>query len=510
MDKKNSTKKSFFSTKKFKYGAAATVFTALFIAAVILLNAIVSAVDSKYSLHFDMTKDQLFSISDETVTLVNERIKEYEKKFGEKPEIKISFLNARDRIVENVQHSWAVTLAESYAERFSEITVEYNEDLTTHPDKYLKYSNQNYAIDSTAIIFTTQEGAFHVTGLDACLVYNETGEYVWAFQGEMKFNAALIDITTSEKPVVSFTTNHGESIPERLVELVKNCGFDIQEVDLSKTGSVIPPETKILIMCDPQTDIIAVNDDTVESEYTKISDYLNDYRSMIVIGNNTTKSLPVLDELLSDWGLELQRNQLVMDDMYCHVQNNKNLYVEYPEIPAPAAALTKSLTDLTNTPRTISPNSAPIRILKESDASKDYWVEPILTSSVNSYVEIVSDAGVDKKTGSYNLMALSTRKTIENNVDVYGHLLLIGSTDFVSTNAFSEQFGNTKILYNVVRLLADEDIPMNTHYKVLQDYDLNTVIDSGTVYMYGIVSVVLIPLVIFSFGAVVYFKRKHK
>ena len=129
----------------------------------------------------------------------------------------------------------------------------------------------------------------------------------------------------------------------------------------------------------------------------------------------------------------------------------------------------------------------------------------------NSYVEIQGEDGeVKKEAGVYNLMALSSRRTVKDNADVYGHLLLIGSTDFVETNAFSEQFGNTRILYNVIRLLADEDIAMNTHYKVLQDYNFTAVVDSGTVYMYGIVAVVIIPLVILSFGGVVYFKRKHK
>ena len=89
MDKKQKNKKNFFSSRKFKYGTAATVFTVFFIAVVILLNAIVSAVDSKYSLYFDLTDDQIFSISDETVKMVEQRLNDYEKEHGQKPEIKI-------------------------------------------------------------------------------------------------------------------------------------------------------------------------------------------------------------------------------------------------------------------------------------------------------------------------------------------------------------------------------------------------------------------------------------
>jgi hypothetical protein len=85
--------------------------------------------------------------------------------------------------------------------------------------------------------------------------------------------------------------------------------------------------------------------------------------------------------------------------------------------------------------------------------------------------------------------------------------LVIGSQNFTETNAFREQFGNTDIVHNMIRLLSDEDIAMETHYKVLEDYTID--MESGAVYVYGIVAAVVIPLAIFALGTVVYIKRKH-
>ncbi len=508
MDKnqKVKAKKSIFSSRKFKYGAAATVFTAFFIAAVILFNVIISAIDSKFSLYFDLTDDQIFSISKETDEMVKKQIENYAKEHGEEPQIEIHFFQARDKILEDKEKSWTLNLAESYAEAHSQINVKFHEDLTTHPENYAFYANLGYTINGETILVTNslQQGSFRYLTFDACMVYDEDDTYVWAYQGEMKLNSAIYYVTQRKSPVVTFITGHGESVPQFLTEMLTNCGFTIENVDL--TTQDISEDSKMLFLYAPQKDITYSEDDSVVTEYTKISDYLNAYRSMVVVASPDTPKLPVLDELLESWGLELVRNQVVMDDIYCHTQDKRMLYVNYPESESMAAALTGSLTGLSNPPRTLFYRGAPINIL-DSGNGTDTIVEPVLTSSDNSYVELITEDGTKKQTGPFNLMAISSRFTYINNAETYGHLLLIGSDSFTETNMFREQFGNTDIVYNIIRLLSNEDVVMETNYKVLEDYTID--IDAGTVYVYGIVASVVIPIAIFAMGTVVYIKRKH-
>ena len=506
MDKKQKMK-GLFSSRRMKYGSIATVLTALFIAAVILVNAIVSAVDSKWSLYFDLTKDKFFTISEETKTMVDETFSDYKKNFGEDPKIKVTFLRARDTILEDEMKAWVVTLVESYAEEYSEITVEFKEDLTTHPENYENYTRLGHELNHDSIIITNSlvKDSFRILTFDSCLVYDENGQEVWAFQGEMKLNAALLKLTSKKSPVVQFTAGHGESKPEALWEILTNCGFTVKEVDLSKEE--IDKDCKMLIMSNPTKDITYSENDSVVTEYTKISEYLNSYRSMVVIATPTTPELPVLDELLADWGMKLVRNQVVMDDVACHTQDNKALYVDYAETETVAAALTQSLTSLSSPPRTIMIDAAPIEILKTGDGETGI-VESVLNSSDHAYTEEITAEGTKKSNGPFSLMAISTRYTIVDNVDTYGHLLLIGSENFTETNAFREQFGNTDIIYSMIRLLSDEDIYMKTHYKLLEDYTID--MQSGTVYVYGVITAVLIPLLIFALGTVVYIRRKHR
>ncbi|MBQ3866476.1 MAG: hypothetical protein II776_06200, partial [Clostridia bacterium] len=107
----------------------------------------------------------------------------------------------------------------------------------------------------------------------------------------------------------------------------------------------------------------------------------------------------------------------------------------------------------------------------------------------------------------FNLMTVSSRYTIVDNADVYGHLLVVGSENFSEINAYVSEYGNTDIIYNAIRLLSNESIPMEVDYKVLEDYQIT--METGEIYTYGVITVIVIPVIIFGFGLAVYLRRKH-
>jgi len=85
---------------------------------------------------------------------------------------------------------------------------------------------------------------------------------------------------------------------------------------------------------------------------------------------------------------------------------------------------------------------------------------------------------------------------------------VIGSQNFTETNAFREQFGNTDIVFNMIKLLSREELAMETNYKVLEDFSLD--MDQGEVYVYGAICTIVIPVAILAFGTVIYIRRKHR
>ena len=61
-----SKEKKIFNKRKLKYGTVAAVITALFTAAVILLNILASQMTDRFGLKIDTTREQFYEISQDT------------------------------------------------------------------------------------------------------------------------------------------------------------------------------------------------------------------------------------------------------------------------------------------------------------------------------------------------------------------------------------------------------------------------------------------------------------
>ena len=53
-------------SRKFKYGTLATIFTIVFIVAIILVNVLLGYMTDRFVWEIDMTREQLFEISEDT------------------------------------------------------------------------------------------------------------------------------------------------------------------------------------------------------------------------------------------------------------------------------------------------------------------------------------------------------------------------------------------------------------------------------------------------------------
>ena len=59
-------------SRKFKYGTLATVFTVIFIIAIVLVNVLLGYMTDRFVWEFDMTKEHLFEISEDTKEVIDD------------------------------------------------------------------------------------------------------------------------------------------------------------------------------------------------------------------------------------------------------------------------------------------------------------------------------------------------------------------------------------------------------------------------------------------------------
>lgn len=299
------------TAKKFKYGSLSVVFTVVFIALVIGVNLIVSALDTSFNLRVDLTETELYSISPETDVALRAGLGDNYESF----KVTIKFLDERDVIESSETALYVQQLAEEYARQYpNNISVEYI-DITKNPGAVEKYLNKTQtSVDHNYVII---EGAYHyrILHLAAFFITSEDTGALYAFQGESRFTAAILQSSIETPQIVAFTTQHGETTSASMMSMFDEAGFEIQTIDLAKEE--IPEDVRILVISNPTNDFQGFDgaNPDVRTEMVKISEYMQSYRSLIVLVNKETPALPNLQEYLWEyWGLNYKPQHLISDE----------------------------------------------------------------------------------------------------------------------------------------------------------------------------------------------------
>ena len=110
------------NNKKIRYGSMAVVYTALVIAAIIIFNVIISALGNNlYSFfHIDMTKEQLFEISDTTRVLFDDMKQSIPEGDKDDFKVKIVFMSSETSLANTsyIMLKQVYEMAKQYEEEF--------------------------------------------------------------------------------------------------------------------------------------------------------------------------------------------------------------------------------------------------------------------------------------------------------------------------------------------------------------------------------------------------------
>ena len=106
-----------FRTKKFRYGSVSVALVVVIVAAVILLNAIFTALSNKFLWFIDMTPNQIFTLSDEAIALLDT--------MENKNEVTITFCADADVLESNQTQRIPYRTALQMSDAFDNIKVRY-------------------------------------------------------------------------------------------------------------------------------------------------------------------------------------------------------------------------------------------------------------------------------------------------------------------------------------------------------------------------------------------------
>ncbi|MBQ7714411.1 MAG: GldG family protein [Clostridia bacterium] len=491
------------NSRRFKHGALAVVITVAVIAAVILINAAFSALAKAYLWYFDMTKEQVFTLSDATKEILS----------GVDSEVNIYFTQEEDAVMSgdgtNEYMKYIYKTAKELEKEFSNIHVKCV-DIIVNPGFYDYYYNTSASKIYTTSVIVDSGGEFRLLSSDAFFVWDENRTKIWGYNGEAKFAATILQVTYSDMPSVCFTTGHGEKSADEssaFRQLCENAGYEVRDIDLSTED--IDDDVRILVINDPIYDFAGVEGGEAGNEIDKINSFLDDFGSVMIFADSeNSKNLTNLSELLIEWGVAFRPGVTVRDTSHSITVSGDAIVAKYETENTLGASLYNAISDLSSMPKTVMSNAMPLVKLYDTQSVMYGTLEASTVLYSHDSAEI-SENGETKDTDSLPLMTITRRERIRDNDYIYSYMTVCGAPSLVSDKYLnSNSYANSDIILNTVRLTGREKIVADIDLKILDNTELDITVSQANGWC--AVLAVLIPLVIAAVGIAVYHRRRKK
>lgn len=494
-------KKSFYSTKSFRYGSAATAFTCAFTAVVVVFNIIFSALANRYMWYIDMTTESVFSLSEPAKEILSD-IDE---------EVNIYFTSDPDELMNGTNGQWAkyvYNTARQLETEFDNIHVTCK-DIIKHRAFFERFRTTAATNIYTTSVIVESGTEIRVFALEAFFVMNDD-ETIWAYNGEKKLISGILQVTSAELPIVYFTAEHGENLGEgaaALVTLFADNGFEVRTINLAKEE--IDEDARIIIVNNPVYDFIGAEaDDESANEIKKLDEFLDRFGCLYVFADpDNAGKLGNLSEFLSEWGVAFTPDTFVRDAENSISTDGLSVVAKYDKETL-GSSIYKDLTDnLITLPKTISRYTMPLEILwtEGGSLSGSRDVSPVITS--HETAEAVQNNTVMDK-GEFNLMTISRETVIKDNEYYYSYVIVSGSSNFANSNyILSNAYANADILSAAMKATGRDKILADIKFKVFDDTSLD--ITTAQANDWTVTCVLLLPAVAAVTGLVIWVRRKH-
>ena len=489
-----------FNWNKFKRGGMATALSVVFIAIVVALNLLVSALTDRFpSLDIDLTAQKVNSLSDQALEIAKNVDRE----------VTIYLIGTQEGYEQNqiyssyvqrgMQYSQVSSLVKRLVEANPLISMEYV-DPDTNPEFISQYESDSLATGKVLVESDLRHTVLTVN--DLFIINQETGSTINS-KVDSALAGALELVNMDTVPVMSIITGHGEMLSTSnmaaFVDNMEQNNFQVEEVDI--LTQEIPENTQVLMIATPTTDFST-------EEIDKIRAYLDDETrdqqvTLLVSAYPSQGELPNLAAFLEEWGVQVGTGVVAGADS------------NYAAYDARGVLVTASPLVLTSNTysRLLSYYSAPITLTFEEN--NGISTTPLWTTQASAYVitaDMTEEDAANPETGEQVVASLSS-KDVEVNGETYArNVVVFGSSDlftdnFMGTSAFEDSTYMNDLLLDLTD--TDASAVVTVEEEEVETMQLDVSASTGTVSLLGILFTGGIPVVILLVGLGIYLKRRH-
>ena len=467
-----------FKTRQVKYGGFASIITLAVIAGLIMLNLAIE----RFSPQVDLTSNKLFSLSDQTLQLLDS-IKKPVKFYGLwRP---------------GEENQDVITVINLYLAKNKNISLELK-DPDRNPGFLVRYDKENKGITRGSLIVEGEKG-FRVISPNDMYDFNQSRSGGWSISGvavEQRITSALLFAGTGSTPIVYEITGHGE-LPLSsfgFQEVLTRENLQLKAVNL--LTAPVPSDASVLVLNNPRRDLAS-------QEVEKLLEYLRGGGRLIILADYTIKETGNLNDLLASYGLKFEYGIVRETDPYYVAIDPRT---EWPDMAE--HEITKPLADKSRTPVVLLEAMA-LSIQETRRRSLD--VVPLMTSSSSAFLRTdlnnTSESKSPKDISGPLILGAAVKdpSRIEGN-ESQARIVVIGAGTLLPLA--SQGFDANKDLFmNSLTWLQDR--PENISLRSKSLYLLPMKLRLAEIVLLGAIFILIIPASFFIGGLVTWLKRRH-
>ncbi len=524
------------SSRRFKHGAISTVLTCFVIAAVILFNAIFSALASKFMWYTDLTPEEIYTLSDSAIEAVKEI----------KSDVTILFCDDPDNLAENDYLFYVYNTALNLAQINEYIHVE-TVNILRNPTAVNRFKTTSKSNIYTTNIIVYSGPEYRIYSYEAMYGYNDKST-PWTYNGENKLITGMLAVTMAQAPIACITNNHGEPfgtlddvMAMPLGNLLYDAGYNVQLLNLATEN--IPDDCRMLVVYDPQEDFLVKDKVSDISEIEKLDKFLDGANALMLFVDPTTPVMPNFEEYLVEWGIEFDRYKavdgLVSGTTVKEPLENSltgdgfSVVAQYAEMGV-GASMHSVLRKNEVYPLAVFRNVMPINFTYdlvrfgtvEDDTSYDAYknyiygsyeangisrsIYNVFTSSEDASVVVGgNEVGYANSNSLYNLMTVTRESHGVGESFEHTHVIACGSTEFLTPEVvYNNAYANSDVMLGAFRSMGHEVVVVDIDHKPFATVEMSS-ITAAAANRYTAVLIALPILLATCCGGYVLIRRKN-
>ena len=513
----------------FKKGGYSVAIIALVLAALVLLNWLVSSLGERFHLEFDMSPQKVNSMSEENIKFLE----------GVKDAVNVTVCADEDNYA-SYMNSYAqeyygisdggdyfdqtATLIKKYKSYNDKITVDFIDPQSSEfMEVYRNYSNAGVTYGS--IIVSAKKGEnnrykilnfsdiYELQTDDTYAAYGYTTSTIEGNNVETALTGAIAYCISSKTPKMAVYTGHSaDDYSQSLSKLLKDNNFEVDVLTEKIIGSISDEYDAVAILS-PTVDFI-------DSELDVLSAFLDNggklSKGFLYFGDASCPSLPNLESFLSQWGIKVQKGVLFETYADNSIQDDPSTMGLYPvEASEDDENSTFDNSILSEISICIAGQNVPLKATTPADTS--IKVNPVINTLESAVIAPVGSSAdwsgyTDKDKRQYQSVIEAKKLDYDSdNNEMSSYIYAFSSVEYIESDwAENSRISNKElVLACSERAVNVEDSGISFTSKTISNETFADAVTETGINVVNILFVWALPILIVALGIFVYIKRRN-